>query len=112
MRKQKAVLAEYFASTLEAKDITDVNIAAGEAQQALAVRRPSIVRIMWGALLAILLSDLVPIGPLELGLIPDIHLFQWTIGQPWSHDAGRALYHVDPETPHFLGVVLPWGKLF
>lgn len=105
------MLADYFAEAVAARDITELNIAAGQALQALPARR-SITRILWFVVVALLVSDLLPLGPLELGLLPDLHIWQWLLGHPYGHNAGVALYHVTPEEPHFLGVTLPWGKLF
>lgn len=105
-------MGEFFAQALEARDITDLNIAAGEAQQALALAKRSITQILWTILAVILISDLLPIGPLDLGLVPDVHLLQWVTGHPMAHAAGVALYHVQPESPHILGVSLPWGELY
>lgn len=104
-------MSEYFEGALAAQTITEVNIAAGEAHQALVAPR-SLTRMLWMVLALILLSDLIPIGPLDLGLLPDLHLVNWIFGHPYSHDAGVALYHVVPEEPHVLGVALPWSELF
>lgn len=111
-RKQLEVaVTNFFESALDAKDITAINIAAGEAlQQAISHR--SLKVMLWVTLAVILLSDLIPVGPLDLGLLPDLHVFQWLTGNPWGHEAGAALYHVNPEAPHVLGVTLPWGSLF
>lgn len=107
----EAAVTNFFESALNAQDITAINIAAGEAlQQTLSHR--SIKRMLWIAVVAILLSDLIPIGPLDLGLLPDLHIFQWILGRPYAHNAAVALYHVKPESPHVLGATLPWGSLF
>ena len=107
-------MQDFLQSIADARDLTDVNIAAGMfAQRLTAQKAQKITRLLWAVVIALLLSDFVPFGPLDIGLVPDELIFQWLTGHPVQTELGHALYHVDKlDHPHFLGVSLPWGDLF
>ena len=109
-RQLEAAVTEFLNETAVASTMTEVNIAAGTAAERILERR-SVVRMAWVALLIVLLCDLLPVAPLDLGLLPDLHMAKWITGHAYSHNAGVALYHVTPEEPHVLGVELPWSNL-
>lgn len=72
-----------------------------------------LAKVLWIVLAAMIVSDLLPTGPVDLGLLPDIHLLHLlgAHGYPTT-TAGNRLYDGLTSTPHFLWFRLPWHDLY